>query len=104
MDPFHETVFKGFAADGEDAVRNNLALKRYGTKHAAMAQEWLRRQEASRKEASHAESLSIARSAKDAAWDAAEAAREANTTARIAVALAAIAIVVSIIAIYIKAD
>jgi hypothetical protein len=48
-----------------------------------------------RREASQAEQIDIASSAKDAAWEAARAANKANTIAAIAVAMATIAIIIS---------
>lgn len=69
---------------GEEQVRERLATKRYGNvgDRKALAEEWLRVQEESRKDASQSAQIEIARSAKDAAWSAAEAASEAASEAR----------------------
>ena len=91
---------------GEDAVRQNLALGRYGRGRGRdiAATAWLARKDQEREAASKAESLEIARSTKDAGWAAAEVARyaareakNANTIATLALVAAVIAIAVSII-------
>jgi hypothetical protein len=72
--------------DGEEKVRDNLLSKRYGdvSNKKAFAEEWLAQRERARNEASQSEQIEIARSAKDAAWEAAAAAREAAAAARLA--------------------
>lgn len=112
------------AANNELEVRERLAGGQYNAKHAALAEEWLRRREDARQveataraEAREEESLSavreanaIARSASFAATAAAAAASEANEIARsnrriaisaaiIAAVAAAAAIVASIAAV-----
>jgi len=102
--------FDGFERSGEAAVRQAIEDKFLtgGLRMSALA--WLARKEEARRlqsEASQAEQIDIARSAKDAAWAAAEAARDAaneartaNMTARLALAAAVIAIAVSIIGLF----
>jgi hypothetical protein len=89
---------------GEQEVRLRLGMGEYGinSPHRALVDEWLRNKNQRRSEASQAEALSIARSAKDAAWEAARAARQANTIAMIAIVVAAIAAVISLTDLYWK--
>lgn len=77
-------------ADDESAVRKNLAMELYGTKHAAIAKEWISPRESARdaevtacKEAREEESLSISRKALDNS-------RSATRIATIAIALSTI--------------
>ena len=63
-----------------------------------MARLWLEERADARSDASQSEQISIARSAKDAAWAAAEEARSANTTAKIAATIAAMALIIAIAA------
>ncbi len=97
-----ELYYGDFERDGEEAVRNNLALGRYQNKKGALAREWIARKDQSRNDASQAEQIAIARSAADAAWDAARAAKKANNRATIALLMAAISIAVSIIGLFAK--
>jgi len=90
--------FAHFETMGVAHVRD-MALQWQGPMQA-LAYKWLRRkdQEARRlNEASQAEQIEIARSAKDAAWEAARAAKIANKIAVAALIAAAVAIIVSII-------
>lgn len=97
---------------GEDEVRKRFVRGAYGKtgpKYTTV-EDWLRKQDQDRKDASSSESLEIARSAKDAAWaaataardaaavarEAADAASDANTIAKIALAIAIIAAVISV--------
>lgn len=73
-----------------------------------VAEAWLRQKDqeradalALRNEASQAEHLEIARSAKDAAWEAARAAKHANRIATAALIAAAVAIAVSIVGLFV---
>ena len=107
-----------FERQGEDAVRLWLANTPFNpqaiqTNHRrAWAIEWLAafdNQARLRNEALQIESLATAKSAKDAAWEAATAARAAareattaNMIATLALIAAALAIAVSIIAIFIR--
>ena len=61
---------------GEDTVRARFAGGAYGRfgNRRTLVEEWLRRQEVSRSDFSNREQISIARSAKNAAWIAAIAA------------------------------
>ena len=102
----HEALWRELKLDelGIDAVRAKLAAGVFGTKRRPVIEEWLRRQdqllasaEAERSAASNAEQLSIARSAKDAAWAAADAARDAARNAKNANAIAIGALIVATI-------
>jgi hypothetical protein len=87
-----------FEEMGEDAVRILAYTKRFTTPNQRLAIKWLAQKDQEserRKEASQAEQIAIARSAKDAAWEAARAANKANTIAATAVAMAIIAIIIS---------
>ncbi len=86
---------------GEDTVRTRFATDAYGTvgNKRALVEEWLRRKDQERKDASTAEQASIAR---DAAEISAREAGTANHTAKIAIAIAAIAIIVSIASLFSK--
>ena len=67
------------------------------------AKEWLAPHEREARlsnEASQAESLATATSAKDAAWEAARAAKSANTIATLALVAAVIAIAISIVGVF----
>jgi hypothetical protein len=85
---------------GVSEVRFRLESGFLGSPESGWARKWLiekGQEEDRRKEASQAESLEIARSAKEAAWEAARAARIANMIAAAALVAAIIAIIVSII-------
>ncbi|HWA69008.1 MAG TPA: hypothetical protein VG821_04140 [Rhizomicrobium sp.] len=77
-----EFAYKQFEAEGEDRVRENLALGRYGSKsRIGLATRWLEMKDQSRlsdsereRRSERAEERRIARSAKNAAWIAAIAA------------------------------
>jgi hypothetical protein len=91
-----EQYYQGFEQDGEEVVRNNVAMRRYSQDRQALAKEWLRRKDQTRSEeaerrrvTSSEEQIRIARSAKNAAWAAAIA-------AIIAAICAAVAIVISV--------
>jgi hypothetical protein len=98
-----EELFRHFESRGEQHVRDNLAAGHYVGFKRKCAVEWLERFERLRADASHSEEIEIARSAKDAAWDAAAAAREANRLAiqanKIAMTAATIAVVAAAAAI-----
>jgi hypothetical protein len=82
-----------FERMGEAAVRMDIDNDCFPHSIRALAINWLaqRDQESERRrEASQAEQIDIARSAKDAAWEAARAAKKANTIATIAVVMAII--------------
>lgn len=114
---FKLLAFEQFEKQGEDAVRLWLQTSQDATaleikQRRSWAAEWLAKfdQEARlRNEASQAESLAVATSAKDAAWAAAEAARaaareasKANTIATLALVAAVIAIAVSIVSAFLR--
>ena len=82
---------------GEEWVREGVAQCRWGERNLPFVQLWLERRESARNDASNAEQIDIARSAKDAAWEAARAAKSANTIATLALIAAVIAIAVSIL-------
>lgn len=103
MEKAKAAEFAEFDAMGEDQVR--LLIPDLSDPRRTWAKEWLARvdQESRlRNEASQSESLAIAKSAKDAAWEAARAASNANTIAAIALAAAVIAIAVSIFSAFVK--
>ena len=106
----------GFAAEGEATVRSRVGMGHhspYNAEHRALAVVWLDEMDRARdaeaaahNDASQAEQIEIARSAKDAAWAAAEAAREAareavraNTHATTANRIASAALAAAVIAI-----
>ena len=87
-----------FEEMGEDAVRILAYTQRFTTKNQRLAIKWLAQkyQELERRrEASQTEQTDIARSAKDAAWEAGRVAKKANTIAIIAVTMAIVAIIIS---------
>lgn len=84
---------------GEAEVEIRIAQRVYGNRRKALAEQWLANQERSRNESSQAEQIEIARSAKDAAWEAARAARDANQHAKTANIIAAIALIAALISI-----
>ncbi|MFO1242739.1 MAG: hypothetical protein U1E36_06010 [Rickettsiales bacterium] len=71
-----EEFWAELEALGEEEVRVRIVTKKYGDvgDKLALAKEWLESQERRRSDASHAEQIHIARSAKNAAWIAAIAA------------------------------
>lgn len=79
-----ELQFAQFEAEGESKVRANLEAGRYGRPKDGLARQWLWEKEEARKRASNAEQMSVARSAKNAAWAAAIAAIIAAIAAVIA--------------------
>jgi hypothetical protein len=104
--------FAEFEADGEETVRNNLALGKYREENRRYAERWIEIRERSKIDASNAEQLDIARSAKnaaveaaaaarvaaDAALEQAAAAREANAVAKEANTITRIALLIAIVA------
>ena len=82
---------------GETQVRQNLATGLFTDEWRPHAERWLANLDHERKDASQAESLTLARSANAAAWAAARAAKTANTIATLALAAAMIAMALSII-------
>jgi hypothetical protein len=84
-----EFIYADFERDGEEKVRENVALERYGSRRRmALAKQWLEIQDQSRLTKSERERRSerdedrrIARSAKNAAWIAAIAAMIAAMSA-----------------------
>lgn len=93
---------------GEEQVRQIVANRSGTPEWLAEAERWLLQIDREAEKDSQAESLEIARSAKDAAWEAANAARDAareaktaNTIATLALIAAAVAIAISIIAIFV---
>ena len=99
-------IFAELEQLGEDEVRHRLDTNQFSLAYYSPAKRWIARrdraesEESERKrEASQSEQISIARSAKDAAWAAALAARKANIIASAALIMATISIVVSVIAI-----
>lgn len=87
---------------GEEKVRRAIAQGGGTPEWIAFAKEWLAQFDHERKLSSQAESLEIATSAKDAAWEAARAAKNANTIATLALAVAVIAIAVSIVSAFVR--
>ena len=93
---YAEEMYARFERDGEQAVRNTLAVGGYLEDHAKLATEWIRRRDQAASEpiernriASSLEQIRIARSAKNAAWTAA-------TAATIAAICAVVAVIVSL--------
>jgi hypothetical protein len=91
--------------NNEDEVREHIAHGRYNSQHVAIAQEWLRRKEASRAvmaaaraEVREEEANSIARAAGLAAAAAAAAASEANAIARSAKKISIAAVLAAFVA------
>jgi Mg2+/citrate symporter len=82
-----------FEAVGAAEVRARVVTNVYLGATRLLALAWLER----RSEASNAEQLDIARSAKEAAWAAAQAAETANNKAKIAIAIAIISLIVAIV-------
>ena len=82
-----DPMFADFERDGEDVIRKNLAASLYQERKAKLAREWLYRKERERNNASNAEQIRIARSAKNAAWAAAIAAIIAAICAAVAIAI-----------------
>lgn len=112
MDPFSKTAPHRVAAEcrkmGEEKVRQIVADRSGTPEWLAAAENWLLQIDRAAEKASQVENLEIARSAKDAAWEAANAARDAareaktaNIIATVALVAAAIAIAVSIVAIFV---
>jgi hypothetical protein len=112
MDEGDKQLYWGdFETAGEETVRATLALGRYQRQKAALAQEWLRDRERSRKSSADAEHAELARTQADAASRAAVAAERsadiaeralstanaANTRATIALAIAAISTIATIV-------
>lgn len=87
---------------GEEKVRWTIAQGGGTPEWIAFAKEWLAQFDHERKLSSQAESLEIATSAKDAAWEAARAAKNANTIATLALVAAVIAIAVSIVSAFLR--
>lgn len=82
--------FARFADLSDEAIRKNIAEHVYGEDNKRRAEAVLASRDQLRREASQAEQMDIARSAKDAAWEAAKAARSANTRATIALVTATV--------------
>jgi hypothetical protein len=57
--------FGDFERTGEETVRRNLALGAYTSQHMSLAREWLAKRDRARNDASNAEQIRIARSAKN---------------------------------------
>src|ERR1700733_3743347 len=76
----HE-YYQKFEARGEQGVRDDLAAGRYNTRHAALAKEWLRKDDQERSAASQAEQASAASRAAIAAERAATATESASSAA-----------------------
>ena len=96
-----ELYYGDFEREGEEAVRNNPALGRYQSQKAALAREWIAREDQSRKDATQAEQARAASLAVTAAERAATAAERQVTIAekanRIAIAAVIIAIAAAIL-------
>jgi hypothetical protein len=94
--------FRDLSEQGEEAVRAKLAAGIYAGKRIGLAEEWLRQRDQERSDFSQSEQITIARSAKDAAWAAARAAeraaRHASMANKIAIAAAVIATISAVIA------
>jgi hypothetical protein len=102
-------VVKDLERAGEAKVRDQMTRGLLDAQTEMVARKWLQVKERERADASQAEQIEIARSAKDAAWAAAEAARDAareaktaNIIATLALIGAAIAIAVSIVAAFLR--
>ena len=87
---------------GEEKVRRTDAQGGGTPEWIAFEKEWLSQFDHEHKLSSQAESLKIAMSAKDAAWEAARASQNANTIATLALVAAVIAIAVSIVSAFLR--
>jgi hypothetical protein len=90
--------FARFEEMGEEAVRILAYTAGFATTNQRLAIKWLAQKDQEserRRDASQAEQIDLARSANDAAWEAARAAKTANTIAIIAVVIAIVAIIMS---------
>jgi hypothetical protein len=94
--------FARFDEMGEEAVRIHVHTFSFNTAHQRLAIKWLAKKDQElerRRDASQAEQIEIARSAKDAAWAAAMAAERAATAAEKANIRAIIALIIATISI-----
>ena len=98
-----------FEKGGEKSVRQCIERGFYDAQTEMVAKRWLEGKVSQRNDSSQSEHLVIARSAKDAAWEAAKAARDAareaktaNIIATLALMAAAIAIVISILGVFLR--
>jgi len=76
-----EIYYGDFERDGEDAVRNKLALGLYNEKKRALAEAWLTRRDQAKADAVWEAEMDLTRRATEAAESAASSAREANRIA-----------------------
>lgn len=91
----HAEFLRSLDERGETEVRRTLARGSWNERRTKWAQAWLDELDDTRSARSNAESLKIARSAKNAAWAAAIAAAIANV-------IAIVAIIVSVLALQAK--
>ncbi len=73
--------FADFEEAGEASVREDLNRGVLEGQRKVAAEEWLRKRAQARHESSQAELIEIARSAREAAWEASRAARDASNAA-----------------------
>lgn len=93
-----DELFKKCERDGEEHVRKKLAEKIYCThEEVPIIEEWLRRKDLERANASISEELRLAREANSIARDSNSFARKANRIAKKANIIAIIASVIAII-------
>lgn len=97
-----QDFYKELEEAGEQAVRDKRAANLFASKKLGQIDEWLKRKDQDRRDLSQSEQIEIARSAKDAAWEAARAAKTANTRATIALAIAIVSAIAVIIDILVK--
>jgi hypothetical protein len=101
MDPEQRAeILRQLETMGAPAVRALLSAQKISPEHVYLAAKVVSDSDAAeraRNEASQAEQIDLARSAKDAAWQAAHAAQIANRIAAAALIAAVIAIVVAVI-------
>lgn len=96
-----EDLFAKCERDGEETVRKRFAEKRYCTHdEIPIVEEWLRRKDEERTNASISEELRLTREANSFAREANLLAKKANTIALIALIVAIIAIIVSVITLF----
>jgi hypothetical protein len=97
-----EQYWVGLDQQGEMLVRELYCSGEYDGPNKVWVEQWFVRNEIACKESPQSEDISVAQSAKDAAWAAAEAAREANGKASKANRIAIAAIVIAVIAVIVS--
>ncbi len=86
---------------GEPYVREQYEKQKFNAFKMRLAAHWLAERERARDETSQGEQIDVARSAMEAAWEAARAAKNANIIATLALGAAIVATAVSVVAIFV---